>query len=138
MTEKEKYEIYYSSRKSFHFSNCIVGTLLSIWQTLEIASIYSTQQEKPIQLLRNSILKVCLRNLLDLNLITRWNAMKINFIFSAVESRREKDIQTRFLVGIVKQTGFPDITWKLVNDEVTHGVPSEVFFIYHFTLYHHS
>jgi hypothetical protein len=65
MTEKKKYGIYYSSRQSFHFSNCIVGTLLSIWQTLEIASIYSTQQEKQIQLLRNSILKVCLRNLFD-------------------------------------------------------------------------
>ena len=113
MKEKKKYEIYYSSRKSFHFSNCIVGTLLSIWQTLEIAIIYSTQQEKQIQLLRNSILKVCLRNLLDLNLITRWNAMKINFISSAVESRREKGIQPRFLVGIAKQTGFPDITWKI-------------------------
>jgi hypothetical protein len=36
--------------------------------------------------------------------------MKINFIFSAVESRREKDKQPRFLVGIAKQTGFPDIT----------------------------
>jgi hypothetical protein len=44
-----------------------------------------------------------------------------------VESRREKDIQPRFLVGIAKQTGFPDITWKLFNDEVTHGVPSRIF-----------
>ncbi len=79
MTEKKKYEIYYSSRKSFHFSNCIVGTLLSIWQTLEIVSIYSTQQEKQIQLLRNSILKVCLRNLLDLNLITRCHENKLYF-----------------------------------------------------------
>jgi hypothetical protein len=79
MTEKKKYEIYYSSRKSFHFSNCIVGTLLSIWQTLEIAIIYSTQQEKQIQLLRNSILKVCLRNLSDLNLITRCHENKLYF-----------------------------------------------------------
>ena len=79
MTEKKKYEIYYYSRKLFHFSNCIVGTLLSIWQTLEIASIYSTQQEKQIQLLRNSILKVCLRNLLDLNLITRCHENKLYF-----------------------------------------------------------
>jgi hypothetical protein len=59
MTEKKKYEIYYRLRKSFHFINCVVGTLLSIWQMLEIASIYSTQQEKQTQLLRNSILKVC-------------------------------------------------------------------------------
>nr|CAH0107466.1 unnamed protein product [Daphnia galeata] len=45
-----------------HLSCFTVGTLLSIWQTLEIAIIYSTQQEKQIQLLRNSILKEKITN----------------------------------------------------------------------------